>query len=108
MIFVTVSVTGSVPDIVVVVGTQPKTDEQKLVRDAVLVFVLRMALEHDDMDRIPQDACARAPSRRTAVTTRARFQTFMSQAEGRRRWRRSRKMPTEEVLFCTQIVTHGA
>ena len=40
MIFVTVIVTGSLPDMVVVDLAHPKTDEQKLVRDAVLDLVV--------------------------------------------------------------------
>jgi hypothetical protein len=39
MVIVVVTVTGP-PEIVVVVFVQPNTDEQKLVKDTVLVFVL--------------------------------------------------------------------
>lgn len=38
------------PDIVVVDFVQPRTDEQKLVRDNVRVFVAIIAFEHEEIE----------------------------------------------------------
>jgi hypothetical protein len=83
MTFVMVTVTVSVPEIVVVVGAQPKTEEQKLVRDAVLVFVLWIAFEHEEMDRtVHEGACAYAPSRIAATARKATLKAFILSSKG--------------------------
>ena len=65
-----VTVTGP-PEIVVVVLLQPNTEEQKLVKEAVRVFVLWMALEQDEMEETLQDdTTAQVVSRMAPVTSK--------------------------------------
>ena len=66
MIHLVLVVVTTGPDIVVMVFMHPKTEEQKLVRDRVLVFALTIAFEQDEISDWEQGGLAEY-----AVFTRA-------------------------------------